>query len=96
MTTHQGVRNTTLRLDKDNSLIAGVCAGVARYLRVDPTWVRVGDAPVRSREAAAYSLRWIDKLQQMADEWPGWRSQNEKDHVYRQFEEARQIYRCAQ
>jgi phage shock protein PspC (stress-responsive transcriptional regulator) len=42
MTTHQGVRNTTLRLDKDNSLIAGVCAGVARYLRVDPTWVRVG------------------------------------------------------
>ena len=42
MTTHQGVRNTTLRLDRDNSLIAGVCAGVARYLRVDPTWVRVG------------------------------------------------------
>lgn len=42
MTTHQGVGNTTLRLDKDNSLIAGVCAGVARYLRVDPTWVRVG------------------------------------------------------
>jgi phage shock protein PspC (stress-responsive transcriptional regulator) len=31
-----------LRLDKQNSLIAGVCAGLARYLRVDPTWVRVG------------------------------------------------------
>ena len=61
----------------------------------NPTWVTVGGAPVRSREASEYSLRWIDKLQQMADEWPGWRSQNEKDHVYAQFEKARQIYRQA-
>ena len=53
----------------------------------------VGDRPVRSREAAEYSIRWIDKLQAMADEWPGWRSQAEKDHVYAQFEEARRIYR---
>ena len=29
----------------------------------------------------------------MAEEWPGWRSQKEKDHVYAQFEEAREIYR---
>ena len=62
----------------------------------NPTWVTLGEAPVRSREAALYALRWIDKLQQMADEWPGWRSQKEKDHVYEQFEEARQIYRQAQ
>jgi len=62
----------------------------------NPIWVTVGGAPVRSREAAEYSLRWIDKLQQMADDWPGWRSQKEKDHVYAQFEEARQIYRQAQ
>jgi len=67
----------------------------ARYAQAftNPTWVMVGDAPVRSREAAAYALRWIDKLQQMAEEWPGWRSQQEKDHVYAQFEEARQVYR---
>lgn len=42
MMTHQATGQTTLRLDKQNSLIAGVCAGLARYLRVDPTWVRVG------------------------------------------------------
>ena len=26
----------------------------------------------------------------MAEAWPGWRSQKEKDHVYAQFDEARQ------
>ena len=49
--------------------------------------------PFRSHEASEYSLRWIDKLQEMAEAWPGWRSQKEKDHVYAQFEQARQIYR---
>jgi hypothetical protein len=59
----------------------------------NPVWVVVGDRPVRSRAAADYSLRWIDKLQQLAEVWPGWRSQKERDHVYAQFDEARQIYR---
>ncbi len=59
----------------------------------NPVWVTVGDQPVRSRAAADYSIRRIDKLQQMAEEWPGWRSQKEKDHVFAQFEEARRIYR---
>ena len=53
----------------------------------------VGGAPVRSREAAEYSVRWIDKLRRMAEEWPGWRSEQEQDHVYAQFDEARAIYR---
>jgi len=59
----------------------------------NPVWVIVDGAPVRSAEAADYSIAWIDKLQAMAEEWPYWRSQAEKDHVYAQFEEARQIYR---
>ena len=59
----------------------------------NPVWVLIGDQPVRDAESARYCLRWIDKLQEMADEWPGWRSEKEKQHVYRQFEEARQIYR---
>jgi phage shock protein PspC (stress-responsive transcriptional regulator) len=42
MTTHRATSNTALRLDKHNGMIAGLCAGIARYLRVDPTWVRVG------------------------------------------------------
>ena len=59
----------------------------------NPVWVTVGDRPVRNAAAAAYCLKWIDKLQQMAEAWPGWRSQKEKDHVYAQFDEARGIYR---
>ena len=59
----------------------------------NPVWVIAGDQPVRSRAAADYALRWIDKLQQLAEAWPGWRSQKERDHVYAQFDEARQVYR---
>jgi hypothetical protein len=59
----------------------------------NPVWVIAGNQPVRDRAAADYALRWIDKLQKMADAWPGWRSTKEKDHVYGQFEEARQVYR---
>ncbi|MFC4312500.1 CehA/McbA family metallohydrolase [Steroidobacter flavus] len=59
----------------------------------NPVWVTVGDQPVRNAAAADYCLKWIDKLQQMAEAWPGWRSQREKDHVYAQFDEARAVYR---
>ena len=59
----------------------------------NPVWVLVDGAPVRSVEAADYAIAWIDKLQDMAEEWPGWRSQAEQEHVYAQFEEARQVYR---
>jgi len=58
----------------------------------NPVWVSVGGQPVRNAEAAAYSVRWIDQLRQMAEAWPGWRSQKEKDHVFAQFDEARKIY----
>ena len=59
----------------------------------NPVWVTVGGRAVRSRAAAEYCLKWIDKLQQLAEPWPGWRSQKEKDHVYAQFNEARAVYR---
>jgi hypothetical protein len=59
----------------------------------NPVWVTVGDQPVRSAAAATYCLAWIDKLQQLAEAWPGWRSPKEKRHVYAQFEEARAVYR---
>ncbi len=58
----------------------------------NPVWILLGDAPVRSRASAEYGIRWIDKLQAMAEEWPGWRSQQEIDHVVEQFQEARDIY----
>ena len=59
----------------------------------NPVWLQVDDQPVRSRAAADYALQWIDKLQEMADAWPGWRAEKERAHVFAQFDEARQVYR---
>jgi hypothetical protein len=59
----------------------------------NPVWVSIDGRPPRDRASAEYSLRWIDKLQQMAEAWPHWRSEKEKAHVFQQFEEAREIYR---
>ncbi len=66
----------------------------ARYAQAftNPVWVLVGNRPVRSQSAAKYSIRWIDKLQAMAEAWPGWRSQKEVAHVLAQFQRARAIY----
>ena len=58
----------------------------------NPVWVTVAGQPVRNRASAEYSIRWIDKLRAMAEEWPGWRSDKEREHVFAQFDEARQIY----
>ena len=59
----------------------------------NPIWFQVGDEPIRNPQSTDYALRWIDKLQQLADAWPGWRSETEKAHVFGQFEQARQVYR---
>jgi Tol biopolymer transport system component len=53
----------------------------------------VGDGKIRNRASAEYFIRWIDKLHAMADAWPWWRSDLEKQHVFAQFEEARKIYK---
>ena len=54
--------------------------------------VYVGDEKIRSRESAEYFTRWIDKLRSMAEAWPWWRSDREKNHVFGQFDEARRKY----
>ena len=59
----------------------------------NPVWLLAGGRPVRDADAAGYALRWIDKLQDLADAWPGWRSGRERAHVFAQFDEARAVYR---
>ena len=49
----------------------------------NPVWFTVGDQPIRDRDAADYSIRWIDRLREMADAWPGWRSERETDAYLR-------------
>lgn len=53
--------------------------------------VYVGAQKIRNLESARYFLRWIDKLEKMAIEWPWWRSAKERQHVLGQFAEARQV-----
>ena len=55
--------------------------------------VYVGTQKIRSRQSAQYFVRWIEKLQAMAEAWPGWRSEKEKRHVLSQFSEASAVYR---
>ena len=54
--------------------------------------VYVGDQKIRDRASAEYYIRWIDKLKQMSEAWPWWRSDREKKHVLAQYAEARAIY----
>jgi hypothetical protein len=58
----------------------------------NPVWIVIDGQPIRNQESADYCIRWIDKLREMAEEWPGWRSEKERKHVFAQFDEARQIY----
>ncbi len=58
----------------------------------NPVWVGVGAEPIRSRASAEYAMEWIDKLRDLAEAWPGWRSEAEKTHVFGQFDEARAVY----
>ncbi len=54
--------------------------------------VYVGDGKIRNRASAEYFIRWIDRLRQMADAWPWWRSEKEKEKVFAQIAEARRVF----
>jgi TolB protein len=58
----------------------------------NPVYVIVGNRPIRNKASADYFVRWIDKLTEMANAHPGWRSDKEKQHVLAQFKEAREVY----
>ncbi len=66
----------------------------ARYAQAftNPAWFTIGGAPIRDAASADYSLDWIEKLTAMADEWPGWRSEDERRAVFEQFQEATAVY----
>jgi TolB protein len=59
----------------------------------NPVWFQVGEEPIRNPDSVRYAIEWIDKLEALADAWPGWRSEDERAHVFGQFEQAREVYR---
>jgi len=54
---------TRLELDRRNGLIAGLCAGIARWLDIDVTWVRIAcviGAVVLTKVAiGCYAVGWL-------------------------------------
>ncbi|MDG1025391.1 MAG: CehA/McbA family metallohydrolase [Gammaproteobacteria bacterium] len=81
-----------LRTEGDSDKRFPLDVGYAQAF-TNPIWFQVGDEPIRNPQSVDYAIRWIDKLQELADAWPGWRSESEKAHVFGQFEQARQVYR---
>lgn len=90
------------RVDVSDSAWFSLSAeGAAAHAPVDPSFpqagtsavrVYVGEKKIRNRESAEYFIRWLDKLKGMAEQWPGWGSQLEKDRVFAQILEARQRF----
>ncbi len=60
---HSSSSGTRLELDRRRGLIAGLCAGVARWLDVDVMWVRIGaviGAVLLTKIAiGAYVIGWL-------------------------------------
>ena len=52
-----------LELDRENGMLIGLCAGLARYFNVDVTWVRigaiVGTVFLTKAASAAYVIGWL-------------------------------------
>jgi hypothetical protein len=59
----------------------------------NPIWFSVDGNAIQNEEAVQYALKWIEKLEDLAAQWPGWRSEQERSHVFAQFEKARDVYR---
>ena len=65
------------------------------YATTSPVYVRVAGKPRRSREAATYFLRWLDRIRAVTGKDPGYRTPHERMAVLQDVERARAFYeRC--
>jgi hypothetical protein len=62
------------------------------WATTSPVYVEVSSAPRRSREAATYFLRWIDRIQDATEKSTHYRSASERDAVMQDLQRARQFY----
>ena len=80
----------TLRASTDGPVLP--VDDVRLYAETGPIYAYCGDGKIRSRDDAEYFVRWIDDITRQASAHPGWRSSREREHVLKQFEEARAIF----
>jgi hypothetical protein len=62
------------------------------YATTSPIFVRVGDRPRRSRDAATYFLRWLDRIQAATERNPDYRTEAERAAVLQDVARARAFY----
>ena len=62
------------------------------YATTGPVYVRVGDQIRRSRDAATYFLRWLDRLQSATERNPDFRTTAERAAVLQDIGRARAFY----
>src|SRR3954451_21699805 len=66
------------------------------YATTSPVYVRVDDQPRRSRDAATYFLKWLDRIQSATEQHPGYRTSLERAAVLQDVDRARAFYeQCA-
>ena len=65
------------------------------FASTSPIYVRVGDDPVRSREDAAFFVRWIERLESSARASPMWITPDEQAAVLRTLASARSVFERA-
>jgi TolB protein len=62
------------------------------FATTSPIYVTVAGAPVRSPEAAAYFVRWIDRLDSLARASTAWNSDAERESTLGRFAAARKVF----
>ena len=62
------------------------------YATTSPVYVQVGGRVRRSREAAAYFLRWLDRIQAATEKEPSYRTAVERAAVLKDVARAREFY----
>jgi hypothetical protein len=62
------------------------------YATTSPVYVRVGDQPRRSRDAASYFLRWLDRIQMATAQNSSYRTAAERAAVVQDVARARAFY----
>jgi hypothetical protein len=62
------------------------------YATTGPVYVRVGSRIRRSRDAAAYFLRWLDRIQTATEIESSYRTADERALVLKDVARAREFY----
>ncbi len=62
------------------------------FASTSPIYVQVAGQPVRSRDDAAFFVRWIDRLEQAAGANEAWNTPEEREHVLDLLGRAREVY----